>query len=159
MVLVTRNGTNIHTVLSLMSQENGLNPPFPNSAWHSGLLHGNRGWFRAKDWATRVTWVRAARSIFASRCGFLMCNRAKLWTPWGGGWLEQKLPKCEVTQWTQAGKNYEVTWLPHPSALSLPEPEPRSCLSSVACDAHQFMWRTKTRVKNRRNLNVDLKRG
>lgn len=107
MVLVTRNGTNIHTVLSLMSQEKGLNPPFPNSAWHSGLLHGNRGWFRAKDWATRVTWVRVARSIFASRCGFLMCNRAKLWTPWGGVWLEQKLPKCEVTQWTQAGKNYK----------------------------------------------------
>ena len=106
-------------------------------------------------------WVRVARSIFAYRCGFLMCNKAKLWTPRGGGrWPEQKLPNCEVTQlpsWERTMKSPGFLILP---SLSQPEPEPSSCLSSVAYDTPCFMWRTKTRVKTEDiYLNVDFTRG
>lgn len=118
------------------------------TVWHAGLLNGNRRRFRVKDWASRVTWVRVARSIFAYRCGFLMCNRAKLWTPKGGGrWPEQKLPNCEVTQlpsWERTMKSPGFLML---HSLSQPEPEPRGCLSSAAYDTPCFMWRIRIRVK------------
>lgn len=130
------------------------------TVWHAGLLNGNRRQFRVEDWASRVTRVRVARSIFAYRCGFLMCNRAKLWTPKGGGrWPEQKLPNCEVTQlpsWERTMKSPGFLIL---HSLSQPEPEPTGCLSSVAYDTPCFMWRTKTRVKTEDiYLNVDFTR-
>lgn len=128
------------------------------TVWHAGLLKGNRRWFRVKDWASRVTWVRVARSIFAYRCGFLMCNRAKLWTHRGGGrWLEQKLPNCEAHSYP-AGK--ELWSHLASSSFGLSQHEPSGCLSSVAYDTPCFMWRTKTRVKTEDiYLNVHFTRG